>query len=701
METSATIKEKRLWLERYAQNVPGGFHCCADDPENGYPFIYISDRFLEILGWEREEFAAKFDNRYTALVHPDDLESGLRYRNAENSASYAQNGDSVFRLLGKNGYRWVTSAANRVEWRGDSCIVSTITDITPYMELREKLEQQNRAQKEELETANRNLLRMMQQMEEQKAQLAQTTARNMEKEKSYQQQLNHDALTGTYNRRYYEEVVRNNIGPAGIALMDIDDFKICNDTYGHHAGDMALETVAKTIRSCIRETDLLIRYGGDEFLLVLAGIPADFFRTKLEQIRDAAQKTVVPGYPHFRLSLSIGGAMQTLADPMENVVRRADLLMYQAKSRKDAVAVDTQGSRLAPQEEVLEEKPTILLVDDAMMNRMVLTGILGEDYHILEAGNGERCLELLRANAGQIALVLLDINMPVMDGFEVLRTMNTNHTIEDVPVIMISSDDSEEAIRKAYELGASDYVNRPFDAKIVYRRVANTIKLYAKQRRLVQMVSDQIRAREKNTDVLVGVLSQIVEFRNGESGSHVRHIRVITETLLHRLMELTDRYELTPEQQDNIALASALHDIGKIGIDEAILNKPGKLTAEEFAVIKTHSMLGAEMLHKTENFAEQPLLQTAYEIARWHHERWDGRGYPDGLKGDDIPISAQLVSMADVYDALTSERCYKKAFPHETAVRMITDGECGAFNPLLIQCLLDVQGELKQEILQW
>ena len=701
METSATIKEKRLWLERYAQNVPGGFHCCADDPENGYPFIYISDRFLEILGWEREEFAAKFDNRYTALVHPDDLESGLRYRNAENSTTYAQNGDSVFRLLGKNGYRWVTSAANRVEWRGDSCIVSTITDITPYMELREKLEQQNRAQKEALETANRNLLRMMQQMEEQKARFAQTTARNMEKEKSYQQQLNHDALTGTYNRRYYEEVVRNNIGPAGIALMDIDDFKICNDTYGHHAGDMALETVAKTIRSCIRETDLLIRYGGDEFLLVLAGIPADFFRTKLEQIRDAAQKTVVPGYPHFRLSLSIGGAMQTLADPMENVVRRADLLMYQAKSRKDAVAVDTQGSRLAPQEEVLEEKPTILLVDDAMMNRMVLTGILGEDYHILEAGNGERCLELLRANAGQIALVLLDINMPVMDGFEVLRTMNTNHTIEDVPVIMISSDDSEEAIRKAYELGASDYVNRPFDAKIVYRRVANTIKLYAKQRRLVQMVSDQIRAREKNTDVLVGVLSQIVEFRNGESGSHVRHIRVITETLLHRLMELTDRYELTPEQQDNIALASALHDIGKIGIDEAILNKPGKLTAEEFAVIKTHSMLGAEMLHKTENFAEQPLLQTAYEIARWHHERWDGRGYPDGLKGDDIPISAQLVSMADVYDALTSERCYKKAFPHETAVQMITDGACGAFNPLLTQCLLDVQGELKQEILQW
>ena len=701
METNEATTEELLQLERYAQNMPGGVHYCADDPENGYPFTYISDRFLEILGWERAEFAARFDNRYVALLHPDDQKIGLRYRNAENNATYAQEGDSIFRLLGKNGYRWVSSAANRVVWHGKGYIIATVTDITPYVELREKLEQQSRSQKEALETANHNLLRMMQQMEEQKAQFAQTAAQNMEKEKHYRQRLSHDALTGTYNRRYYEEVVRNNLGPAGIALMDIDDFKICNDTYGHHAGDMALETVAKAIRSCIRETDLLIRYGGDEFLLVLPGIPADFLKTKLEQIRDAAQKAVVPGYPHFRLSLSIGGAMQTLGDPMENVVRRADFLMYQAKNHKDAVAVDTQDGRLDAQKDVLVEKPVILLVDDSMMNRMMLTSILGDDHRILEAGNGKQCLDLLRAKAGQISLVLLDINMPVMDGFEVLRTMNTNHTIEDVPVIMISSDDSEEVIRKAYELGASDYVNRPFDAKIVYRRVSNTIKLYAKQRRLVQMVSDQIRAREKNTDVLVGVLSQIVEFRNGESGSHVRHIRVITETLLHRLMELTNRYDLTPEQQDNIPLASALHDIGKIGIDEAILNKPGRLTAEEFAVIKTHSMLGAEMLQKTESFADQPLLQTAYEIARWHHERWDGKGYPDGLKGDDIPISAQLVSMADVYDALTSERCYKKAFPHETAVQMITDGECGAFNPLLIQCLLDVQGELKQEILQW
>ena len=266
---------------------------------------------------------------------------------------------------------------------------------------------------------------------------------------------------------------------------------------------------------------------------------------------------------------------------------------------------------------------------------------------------------------------------------------------------MISSEDSDAAIRRSYELGASDYVNRPFDARIVYRRVTNTIKLYAKQRRLVQMVSDQIRARENNTDMLVGVLSHIVEFRNGESGAHVRHIRIITETLLRRLLEFSSRYSITAEQQDMIPLASALHDIGKIGIDEKILNKPGRLTPEEFKVIQTHSMLGAKMLHDLDNFAEQPLLQTAYEIARWHHERWDGRGYPDGLKGDEIPISAQLVSLADVYDALTSERCYKKAFSHEKAVQMILNGECGAFNPLLLQCLTDVQADLKEELKQY
>ena len=576
--------------------------------------------------------------------------------------------------------------------------MNTLSEIEHYYQEREqqllkKLHQQEAA----LAAADQKLKQLI---KNQKAQLDETNQQRAAREQQFKDELYRDPLTGAYNRRYYEEVVRKSIGPAGIALVDVDDFKICNDTYGHHAGDVALETVANAIRSCIRSSDPLIRYGGDEFLLVLPGIPGDFLQTKLEQIRTAAQMTSVPGYSHFRISLSIGGTIQSIADPMENIVRRADWLMYQAKCRKNAVMVEIPGHDLETLEKLLQEKSKILLVDDSKMNRMMLTEILGDSYHILEAENGRECLETLQAEAGNIALVLLDINMPVMDGFEVLTAMNRNHTIEDTPVIMISSDDSDAAIRKSYELGASDYVNRPFDARIVYRRVTNTIKLYAKQRRLVQMVSDQIRARENNTDMLVGVLSHIVEFRNGESGAHVRHIRIITEMLLHRLLEISNNYSISAEQQDMIPLASALHDIGKIGIDEKILNKPGKLTPEEFEVMKTHSMLGAKMLHDLDGFAEQPLLQTAYEIARWHHERWDGRGYPDGLKGDAIPISAQLVSLADVYDALTSERCYKKAFSHEKAVQMIQNGECGAFNPLLLQCLTNIQSDLKVELQQ-
>ena len=576
--------------------------------------------------------------------------------------------------------------------------MNTLSEIEEYYKAREqqllkKLHQQGAA----LAAAEQALKQLT---ENQKVSEDETARQRAAREQQLKDELYRDPLTGIYNRRYYEEVARKTIGPAGVALMDVDDFKICNDTYGHYAGDMALETAANAIHSCIRNTDRLIRYGGDEFLLVLPGIPSDILQAKLEQIRAAVQQAAVPGYSHFRLSLSIGGTMQSTTDPMENAVRRADRLMYQAKCRKNAVMVEVPGQSLAALEKLLQNKSQILLVDDSKMNRMMLKEILGGDYSILEAENGQECLEKMRAEAGNIALVLLDINMPGMDGFEVLKAMNANHTIEDIPVIMISSEDSDATIRRSYELGASDYVNRPFDARIVYRRVTNTIKLYAKQRRLVQMVSEQIRARENNTDMLVGVLSHIVEFRNGESGAHVRHIRIITELLLRRLLEISSRYSITAEQQDMIPLASALHDIGKIGIDEKVLNKPGRLTPEEFEVMKTHSMLGAQMLHDLDNFAEQPLLQTAYEIARWHHERWDGRGYPDGLKGDAIPISAQLVSLADVYDALTSERCYKKAFSHEKAVQMILNGECGAFNPLLLQCLTDIQADLKEELQQ-
>ena len=518
----------------------------------------------------------------------------------------------------------------------------------------------------------------------------------------YNAKLYYDALTNVFNRRYYEDVVRSMPGPAGIALIDIDDFKVYNDTYGHHAGDLALETVVTVVRSCIRKTDILVRFGGDELLLVLPNCQPDHLRNKLDDIRGKVYHSSVPGYSHLRLSVSIGGVIQTAKDTMETAVGYADRLMYLAKDQKNSIAVQNSlhapVNTVSPIETPARKKPQILIVDDSEMNRMILSAILENDFRILEAEDGEKCLSLLNQFKGDIALVLLDLVMPIMDGFEVLNYMNRNHWIEDVPVIMISSEDSDVMVRKAYEMGASDYISRPFDSKVVYQRVFNTIKLYAKQRRLISMVSEQIHQRERNTTMLVGVLSQIVEFRNGESGLHVQHIRILSEKILERLLTKTNHYHLTTNDQELIPLASTLHDIGKIAIDEKILNKPGKLTKEEFEIIKTHTTHGADMLMRLDNYYHDPLLQTAYQIARWHHERWDGRGYPDGLVGDDIPIAAQIVSLADVYDALTSERCYKPPYSHEKTLEMIFHGECGAFNPLLLECLSDIQSTLQEEL---
>lgn len=520
------------------------------------------------------------------------------------------------------------------------------------------------------------------------------------REKIYQDKLYKDALTGAYNRRYYEDEIKNQKMNAGIAMIDVDDFKIYNDTSGHQAGDQALVTVARVIRGCIRKSDILIRYGGDEFLLVLPEIQEAGLERKLHQILNKIYKASVPGYSGVQLSVSIGGVLALDTEVTENAIGRADKLMYRAKTHKNMVVTQADVKHQSDNGEWLAEdekmKQQILIVDDSEINREILSEMLGRDYRILEAANGQECVTMLEQYGTGISLILLDIVMPVMDGFEVLGYINRNNWLDDIPVIMISSEGSDAYIRRAYELGVSDYISRPFDAKVVFQRVFNTIKLYAKQRRLISLVTDQIYEKEKNNHMMIGILSHIVEFRNGESGTHVLHINKLTEMLLNRLMQKTDRYEIGSSDQFLITTASALHDIGKIGIDDAVLNKPGRLTDEEFEIMKTHTLIGARMLDELEIYKEEPLVKVAYQICRWHHERYDGRGYPDGLKGEEIPISAQVVSVADVYDALVSERVYKKAFSHEKAIDMIVNGECGQFNPLLIECLLDIQDDIKK-----
>lgn len=505
--------------------------------------------------------------------------------------------------------------------------------------------------------------------------------------------LYRDSLSGAYNRRFYDERLRREHIFAGVALIDLDDFKTINDALGHHAGDLSLKTASQVMLRCIRDTDILVRYGGDEFILIMPNIEREVFARRLNTLSELVAQTSVPGHDQIMLSTSIGGVMSN-GISIEEAVKQADRLMYLAKQRRSAVLTDAD-----PIDEVEFHKPLLLIVDDSEMNREILKEMLKDEYEVIEASGGKEGLVQLEQYGTEIALVLLDIIMPEVNGFEVLLSMVRKGQIEDIPVIMISSEDSDDAVLRAYELGASDYIARPFDVRVVRQRVSNIMRLYVRQRRLSTLLAKQFHEREKSSNVLVNIMGGAMELRNGESGPHVLHVRNLTEILLDCLIQKTDRYQVTSLERSLIVMTSTLHDIGKLAIPDDILNKPGKLTPEEFEIMKAHTTLGSDMLEKLSIYSDNALLlNTAHDICRWHHERWDGKGYPDGLSGDDIPLSAQVVSLADVYDALTSDRVYKKAISHEEAIQLILDGECGVFNPLLLECLLDVQERIRQEI---
>lgn len=345
-----------------------------------------------------------------------------------------------------------------------------------------------------------------------------------------------------------------------------------------------------------------------------------------------------------------------------------------------------------------KSKPTVLIVDDMLMNRMLLIDILDDEYNILEASNGIEAIDVFEKNKDSIAVILLDAMMPELDGFGFLEVMSKRGSLENIPVVMISAEDSPEYIAKGYDLGVADYINRPFDPNIVIRRVKNIIMLYAKQQVLTNLIKEQISEREENNSILIDILSSVVEFRNGESGPHVLHVRRLTELLLKELAKIDSKYSMSLPEISLWATASAMHDIGKIAIDDKILNKPGRFTDEEYNIMKNHSMFGYEILDGLSWRKDVPLIDAAKQICRWHHERWDGHGYPDGLKGDEIPVPAQVVALADVYDALTSERVYKPAYSHEKALNMITNGECGEFNPDLLKALLQIGDIIKEKI---
>lgn len=502
-----------------------------------------------------------------------------------------------------------------------------------------------------------------------------------------------DVLTSVRNRRYYEEKLRSARMNAGVAVIDLDDFRVFNDTCGRHAGDLALGAVATAIRSGIRSTDELVRYGCDKFVVVMPNIPSDDFTRRLHQVSDAVHATIVPGHEYVSLTACVGG-VRIHGETVDEGVGRAVQLLSRAKAKAGTVVTDADSI-----EAFQSEKPLVLIVDDSEMNRAILNEMLKDEYCILEADNGRTALDMVDRYGDELSLVLLDIVMPGISGFEVLADLSRRSGIDNLPFIMISSEDSDDMVLRAYELGASDYINRPFDSRVVRRRVSNTIRLYAKQRRLTSLLSQQYNERVKNSRMLIDIMAGVMELHNGESGRHVTNIEKLTELLLGCLVQRSGTISLDNEERSTIALASALHDIGKMSIDDAILNKPGRLTPEEFEIMKTHTTMGADMLLELgRHHVGNALMEYAYQIARWHHERWDGKGYPDGLKGDEIPIAAQVVSVADVYDALTSVRVYKDAIPHKEAIQMILDGKCGTFNPLLLDCLLEVQDRIAETL---
>lgn len=505
-----------------------------------------------------------------------------------------------------------------------------------------------------------------------------------------------DVLTGAYNRKYYEDNVKMSTRVSGIAMLDIDDFKLYNDTFGHMAGDVALETVVGVIKEEIRKIDLIIRYGGDEFLIVMPGIEENSFVKKIRHIREKIDNTKVSGYPELKLSVSIGGVVSD-GRPIEYAIDKADKLMYKAKIRKNMVVTENdinEGNNNTS--EVKRFK--ILIIDDSEKNRGELTEMLEREFDVINASDAKQGIEMINKYGEDIALLLLEVKICRMSGFEVLTYMKHSGLTENIPVIIISDEKSESFIRRAYDLGAVDYIGRPFDFQTVYKRVLNTIKLYAKQRRLEKLVARNMVEKEKNNRMLIGVLEQVIEYRNGESGIHVSHIKILTEMLLDKLMQKTDKYNLSWSQRMMIITSSALHDIGKVGIEEKIINKTEKLTEEESNEMKMHTLIGAGMIENLDEYKDEELMQIAYGICRGHHERYDGKGYPDGLKGDDIPIGAQVVALADEYDRLVMGRPNKKSVSHEQAVNMIKDRECGKFNPILVECFLEISDEIKARL---
>lgn len=340
------------------------------------------------------------------------------------------------------------------------------------------------------------------------------------------------------------------------------------------------------------------------------------------------------------------------------------------------------------------KKETVLVVDDVEINRDILEVTLQDEYHVVKSDNGKHAIEVIEENPKAIDAILLDFVMPVMDGYQVLEYLKENNYLSSIPVLMISAEADTDSESKCLELGAADFIHKPFVKEVVLMRIRNNIALYKYKEGLEKLVDEQTEQLVKKNEALeainekiIDVMANMVEYRDLESGKHIQRVKSFTRVIAEDLKEHHPEYKLDNHAIDVMEAAAAMHDIGKIAISDTILLKPGKLTKEEFEIMKTHTTKGAEMINNIHGIWNEEFEKASHDICLYHHERDDGRGYPEGLKGEEIPLGARIVSIADVYDALVSKRCYKDEFTHDTAIQMILNGECGIFHKDLLESL--------------
>lgn len=521
-------------------------------------------------------------------------------------------------------------------------------------------------------------------------------------EQSYAVIAEHDSLTGLYNRGEFEKRVNNDLvhnqdGMCAMILIDIDNMKIMNSIFGHQAGDIVINLVASILVRLRSKNAILSRMGGDHFGVYLP--MADGLSGQGEnnlyykKLTEALQAINIPNFPGINVSLSIGYVRQLRnTTSFVSLYRCSEAALQHAKA-KGRSRIEEYSKECT---EHSKEK-YVLIVSNNEDKLKMIRRIFQTRFKTIEAKTSEKAIECIEQSNQKIAIVLAEIYANGIDGFAVLDYMRTMDYILKVPIVFLSSNYMEDVYKNAFSYGVIDVITEPYDAYSLSSRLNNIIELYHHKNHLEEMTRRQTDKIEKQNAKIIDSLGTVVEFRDMESGAHIRRVKTFTRIIAEQVMRRCPEYELSHWKIKMITEASPLHDIGKIAIPDSILLKPGKLTSEEYEIMKTHTTKGYEIIHKIFDDSEEEYRMYCTSIARYHHEKFDGSGYPEGLSGDDIPLCAQIVSVADAYDALLSKRCYKDAYSYDEASDMIMNGECGKFNPKILSCFREVKQELEKK----